>query len=244
VVAVLVLSAVMLMPFRSCFYRRASLLSGPFEAPTAVSLIVLVICVLALALARHQTFLLSNNAWWAVVISHEIPNSVRFAVAVAVVLGSIAIWLLVRPGRVRALPWDAMAARRIFMMGAIPPVHADGMITGETDRAGLPFRRIGRVLLGLGDPAGADGDKISAVWRLRDLARQEGLDPAFWRVGPRLLKVYADLGLTPLPLGTDGQIVQADETLDPQRRYLVCVAERDLTALMPMLPELAGSPAE
>jgi phosphatidylglycerol lysyltransferase len=244
VVAVLVLTAVMLMPFRSYFYRRASLLSGPFEAPTAISLIVLVICLLALAVARHQTFLLSNNAWWAVVMSREIPNSVRFAVAVAVVLGSIAIWLLVRPGRVSALPWDAMAARRMFLMGAIPPAYADGMITGETDRAGLPFRRIGRVLLGLGDPAGAEGDKISAVWRLRDLARQEGLDPAFWRVGPGLLKVYADLGLTPLPLGTDGQIVQADETLDPQRRYLVCVAERDLKALMPMLPELAASPAE
>jgi lysylphosphatidylglycerol synthetase-like protein (DUF2156 family) len=244
VVAVLVLSAVMLMPFRSYFYRRASLLSGPFEAPMAISLIVLVICVLALALARHQTFLLSNNAWWAVVMSREIPNSVRFAVALAVLLGSIAIWLLVRPGRVHALPWDALAARRLFMMGAIPPAHADGMVTGETDRAGLPFRRIGRVLLGLGDPAGAEGDKISAVWRLRDLARQEGLDPAFWRVGPGLLKVYADLGLTPLPLGTDGQIVQADETVDPRRRYLVCVAERDLKALMPMLPELAGSPAE
>jgi glycosyltransferase 2 family protein len=244
VAAVLVLSAVMLMPFRSYFYRRASLLSGPFEAPTAVSLIVLVICVLALALARHQTLLLSNNAWWAVVMSREIPNSVRFAVALAVLLGSIAIWLLVRPGRVHALPWDASAARRLFLMGAIPPAYADGMITGETDRAGLPFRRVGRVLLGLGDPAGAEGDKISAVWRLRDLARQEGLDPAFWRVGPGLLKVYADLGLTPLPLGTDGQIVQADETVDPQRRYLVCVAERDLKALMPMLPELAGTPAE
>jgi hypothetical protein len=242
--AVLVLGAVMLMPFRSYFYRRASLLSGPFEASTAVSLIVVMICVLALAVARHQTFLLSNNAWWAVVMSREIPNSVRFAVAVAVVLGSVAIWLLVRPGRVHALPWDASAARRLFLMGAIPPVHADGMITGETDRAGLPFRRIGRVLLGLGDPAGSESDKISAVWRLRDLARQEGLDPAFWRVGPGLLKVYADLGLTPLPLGMDGQIVQTDETLDPQRRYLVCVAERDLTALMPMLPELAASPAE
>ena len=152
VAAVLVLSAVMLMPFRSYFYRRASLLSGPFEAPTAISLIVLVICVLALALARHQTFLLSNNAWWAVVMSREMPNSVRFAVALAVVLGSVAIWLLVRPGRVHALPWDASAARRLFLMGAIPPAHADGMVTGETDRAGLPFRRIGRVLLGLGDP--------------------------------------------------------------------------------------------
>jgi Phosphatidylglycerol lysyltransferase, C-terminal len=244
VVVVLVLCAVLLAPFRSCFYRHASLLSGPFEASTAVSLIVLVICVLALAIARHKTFLLSNNAWWAVVMSRELPNSVRFAVAVAVVLASVAIWLLVRPGRVRALPWDASSSRRLFMMGAIPPVHADGMVTGETDRAGLPFRRIGRVLLGLGDPAGAEGDKISAVWRLRDLARQEGLDPAFWRVGPELLKVYADLGLTPLPLGRDGRIVQADEAPDPSQRYLVCVAERDLTALMPMLPELAGSPAE
>jgi uncharacterized membrane protein YbhN (UPF0104 family) len=244
VVVVLLLSAGLLLPFRSCFYRRASLLSGPFEASTAMSLIVLVICVLALALARHQTVLLSNNAWWAVVMSPELPNPVRFAVALAVLLGSVAIWLLVRPGRVRALPWDASAARRLFMMGAIPPVHADGMVTGETDRAGLPFRRVGRVLLGLGDPAGAEGDRISAVWRLRDLARQEGLDPAFWWVGPELLKVYADLGLTPLPLGRDGQIVQTDGASDPSRRYLVCVAERDLKALMPMLPELAASPAE
>ena len=244
VIVVLVLSAVLLAPFRSCFYRDSSLLSGPFEPSTALSLFVLVICVLALALARHKTFLLSNNAWWAVVMSRELPNSVRFAVALAVLLASVAIWLLVRPGRVRALPWDASAARRLFMMGAIPPAHADGMITGETDRAGLPFRRVGRVLLGLGDPAGAEGDKISAVWRLRDLARQEGLDPAFWRVGPGLLKVYADLGLTPLPLGRDGQVVQEDETPDPSRRYLVCVAERDLGALMPMLPELAGLPAE
>jgi uncharacterized membrane protein YbhN (UPF0104 family) len=244
VVVVLVLSAVLVAPFRSCFYRHASLLSGPFEGSTAISLIVLVICVLALAVARHKTILLNNNAWWAVVMDPEVPNSVRFAVALAVLLASVAIWLLVRPGQVRALPWDASAARRLFMMGAIPPAHADGMVTGETDRAGLPFRRVGRVLLGLGDPAGAEGDKISAVWRLRDLARQEGRDPAFWRVGPGLLKVYADLGLTPLPLGRDGQIVAADEGLDPSRRYLVCVAERDLSALMPMLPELSGAPAE
>ena len=69
VIVVLVLSAALLAPFRSCFYRHASLLSGPFEASTAVSLFVLVICMLALAMARHQTWLLSNNAWWAVVMS-------------------------------------------------------------------------------------------------------------------------------------------------------------------------------
>ncbi|MSP02139.1 MAG: lysylphosphatidylglycerol synthetase family protein [Acetobacteraceae bacterium] len=244
VVVMLILCAASLAPFRSCFYRHASLLSGPFEGSTAMSLLVLVICVLALVLARHQTVLLNNNAWWAVVMAREVPNSVRFAVASAVILASIAIWLLVRPGRVRALPWDAAAARRLFMVGSKTPVHADGLITGEADRAALPFRRVGRVLLGLGDPAGAEADKISAVWRLRDLARQEGLDPAFWRVGPDLLKVYADLGLTPLPLDADGQIVESDGTPDPSRRYLVCMAERDLNALIVLLPELAAIPAK
>ena len=137
-------------------------------------------------------------------------------------------------------------------MGATMPSHADGIVTGEADRAGLPFRRIGGVLLGLGDPVGAEADKISAIWRLRDLARQEGLAPAFWRVGPALLKVYADLGLTPLPLSTDGQIAQntppgtppPSAAPDPEPRYLVCVAERNLTALIPLLPALAASSAE
>ncbi len=240
IVAALALCAALLAPFRSYFYRRASLLSGPFEASTAVSLLLLVICVLALILARHQTQILDNNAWWMVILSPSLPNGVRFAVAMSVVLAAIAIWLLVRPGRVRALPWDAAASRRLFNMGAAPPLSADGMVTGETNRAGLPFRRVGRVLLGIGDPAGAESDKISAVWRLRDLARQEGLHPAFWRVGPGLLKVYADLGMTPLPLGHQGQIIAVEEAADPGRRYLVCVAERDLKALMATMPELAG----
>ena len=244
VVVVLVLSAVVLAPFRSCFYRHASLLSGPFEGATAVSMIVLAICVVALAVARHKTVFLSNNAWWAVILSPELPHAIRVAVALAVVLAAVAIWLLVRPGRVRALPWDAATARRLLSMGAIPPKAADGMITGETERAGLPFRRIGRVMLGMGDPAGSDSDKVSAVWRLRDLALQEGLAPAFWWVGPDLLKVYADLGLTPLPLGPDGKIDQSGTAQDADRRYLVCMTERDLGALVPLLPQLMDGAAE
>ena len=244
VVVVLVLSAALVAPFRACFYRHASLLSGPFERSSALPLFTLVICVVALALARHQTQLLNNNAWWAVVLSPEVPHSVRLAVALAVVLASTAIWLLMRPGRVRALPWDHAAAGRLMAMGAPPPVQAEGLVTGEADRAGVAFRRVGRVLLGLGDPAGAEGDRVSAVWRLRDLARQEGLTPAFLRVGPGLLNVYADLGLTPLPLGPDGRIVQADDRPDPGRKYLVCMAERDLSALMVSLPELAGAAGE
>ena len=118
----------------------------------------------------------------------------------------------------------------------MPPTRADGLVWGESGRAAIPFLRRGRVLLGLGDPAGAAGDRISAIWRLRDLAEQEGRDPAVWRAGPELLKIYADLGLTGLPLGQDG-LPESAERLSPGGMYLVCVAERDLGLLLPLLPD-------
>jgi phosphatidylglycerol lysyltransferase len=98
------------------------------------------------------------------------------------------------------------------------------------------------VLLGLGDPAGAEADRISAIWRLRDLAQQEGLDAAVYRAGSDLLKVYGDLGLAALPLGNDGlPLPESHEDTPPPHtgRYLVCRAERDLSVLLPLLPQLA-----
>jgi phosphatidylglycerol lysyltransferase len=95
-------------------------------------------------------------------------------------------------------------------------------------------------LLGLGDPMGEDNDRVSAIWRLRDLARQEGVDAAVWRAGPEFLKIYADLGLTALPLGADGLLLPESDGDSPRaEHYLVCVAERDLKLLLPVLPKLA-----
>jgi phosphatidylglycerol lysyltransferase len=238
---VLVVVTMLVAPLRRCFYRHANLLTGPLDASSALSLFALVICLLALAGTRPRVHLLTNNAWWAVVMSHNVPNSLRLTVALAVVLALIALWRLLRPGKVRWLPWDAATRQRLALLGGtIPPAKADGMVLGEAERAGIPFRRCGRVLLGIGDPMGAEGDRVSAIWRLRDLAQQEGLDPAFWRAGPGLLKVYGDLGLAALPLGPDGLPLPESPDETPEvRQYLVCVAERDLKTLLPLLPQLA-----
>ena len=180
-------------PFRGCFYRHARLLSGPLEASTALSLLSLVVCVLALGGFRQhvRACRTTPGGRWC---CRQMPNSVRASVGLTVVLALVAVWLLVRPGRVTWHPWDDEARLRLARLGTLPPTGADGVVWGEAERAGIAFRRFGRVLLALGDPAGAEGDRVSAIWRLRDLAQQEGLDPAVWRAGPELLKVYGDLG--------------------------------------------------
>jgi phosphatidylglycerol lysyltransferase len=89
------------------------------------------------------------------------------------------------------------------------------------------------VWLALGDPAGAREDAISAIWRFRDLCERRGVEPAFWRVGGEYLRVYADLGLTAVPLPDEGG----------QPRFLLLRAERDLARLDSLLPAELRQPA-
>ena len=238
--AVLVLSAVLVAPFRDAFYRNARLLTGTLQADVLLPLIALAICVFALAAFEPQVRRLSENSWWEIVLSPDLPNNLRVIMALAVLLALLAIWRLLRPGHVTWLPWTGEQRLHYASLGAEPPVQADGIVMGEAGRSGIPFRRLGRVMLGLGDPAGSPTDRISAIWRLRDLAAQEGMDPAVWRAGPGLLKVYGDLGLTALPLGPDGQLLpESENEARTSQHYLCCVAERDLVTLAPQLPYLA-----
>jgi uncharacterized membrane protein YbhN (UPF0104 family) len=255
IAAVLVLAAVLLAPFRSAFYRHASLLSGPLQAATALPLFTLIGCVLALAGFERHVHRMVENSWWEIVLSRDVPNSLRATVLVTVLLLLLATWRLIRPGRVTFSAWQRDSQLRYASFGAVPPAAADGVVWGEAERSGIPFRRLAGVLLGLGDPAGADSDRISAIWRLRDLAQQEGRRPAFWRTGPELLKVYGDLGLTALPIGADGlpfgdavpeHLLRAvcgtrasGETL-AMPQFLCCMVERDFAHLAPVLASLPG----
>ncbi len=236
--AILTLAALSIAPFRDAYYRAARLFSHPLRPGTLVPVTALLFSVVWLASFEPKVRNLAHSSWWAIVMSRNAPLPIREAVALAVLLALGALWGVIRPGRVRWMAWDAESRLRYAALGALPPAEADGLVMGETGRSGIPFRRIGRVLLGLGDPAGAESDRVSAVWRLRDLAQQEGCDAAIWRAGAGMLKVYGDLGLTALPLGEDGLPLPEGTAAGPASRYLCCVAERHLGVLLPLLPRL------
>jgi hypothetical protein len=239
VTGALIAAALLVMPFRTAFYRRASLFSGPLQAATALPMAALAVCVLALAAFEPHVRWLTNDSWWGVILSPDVPNSLRLSVALTVGIGMVAIGRLLRPGRVQSLAWNADSRLSYAALGALPPAAADGIVWGEANRAAIAYRRVGGVLLALGDPVGAASDQASAIWRLRDLAVQDGLDPAVWRAGPNMLKIYADLGLSALKLGPDGLPDNTDaEEPTPSSRYLVCKIERDLKSLLPALPSL------
>jgi uncharacterized membrane protein YbhN (UPF0104 family) len=244
----LMLATFVLAPYRRAFYRHARLLSGPLEASSAASLFALLGCLTLVPVFARHVQLLSASSWWRIVLSRQVPDSLRASLALSVLVGLLAIWRLIRPGRVAWQPWDGVLRRRYLALGGTlgdaPGTDwlADGVIWGEAGRALLAFRRAGPLLLALGDPVGDQGDRASTIWRLCDLARQERRSPAVYGAGPELLDTYHDLGLAALPLGADG-LPRQGGSIESAQAFLVCRAERDLATLLPVLTALIARQA-
>ncbi|MBV1797239.1 lysylphosphatidylglycerol synthase domain-containing protein [Siccirubricoccus sp. G192] len=220
------LLAVLLSSLRAAFYRDARLIREPLSGEALVPLLAVTACGITLALVAYGGRVSEEN-WWDVVLSPLAPDSLRFTVGLTGVLLLIAMVQLLRPARLGAVEWNAETRARLQALGALAPAQADGAVFGEAGRAGLGFLKREGVWLALGDPAGERQDAISAIWRFRDLCERAGVDAAFWRVGPNLLRIYADIGLTAVPLTGPEQT---------PRYFLACRAERDLERLRPLLP--------
>ncbi len=219
------LLGVLVAALRQAFYRDSRLAREPLSPQALVPLLAVAASGLTLALIAYGGRV-ADESWWTVAISPLAPDSLRFTVGLTGVLLLFAMVRLLRPARFRPMAWEPGVRSRLAALGALAPAEADGAVFGEGERAGFAFLKRDGVWLALGDPAGDRRDAISAIWRFRDLCERAGVDPAFWRVGPELLRVYGDIGLVAVPLG-EGP------------RYLALRAERDLARLRELLPREA-----
>ncbi len=224
--------AAALASLRGSFYRDARLMREPLGLESVLPLAVVGVSAIMLATVAFEGRV-AGDSWWEVVASPFVPESMRFAVGLAAVLLLVAATRLLRPARLQPDAWDAEVRARLKALGATAPAVADGAVFGEAGKAGFGFLRRDGIWLALGDPAGEERDRVSAIWRFRDMCDRAGVDAAFWRIGPDLLRVYGDIGLTAFPIGTP----MPGET----PRFLACRAERDLEALMELLPQVEPS---
>jgi len=194
----LALVVLLLAPFRSCYYRHAKLLSEPLS-PTMlmpVSLWILSLCGVAVfAVERHL-----GVSWWRELLHGAYAGKARWVVGGSAVLCLLAIVQMIRVGRAPVLPWTKDNAERYYdldhALAEFGPRPPNGVLFGEAGRAAIPFLRTTRFIIGLGDPAGQAKFCVTAIWRLRDLALQEGRHLVFIRIGETMQTVYCDLGLS------------------------------------------------
>lgn len=244
---ILAAAAAIIAPFRRSYYRQARLLSEPLHPATALPVLLLVASEVAFVSMNHRLEAMGATSWWAVIFAPEgVPGGIRIGVALAVLCSIGAGLRLILPGHVHPLPWGHTARQRYLALNegtsAVPSPacvdYAHGLVPSDNGRAAYPFRRVDRLLVGLGDPVGTPADRVAAIWRLRDLATQEGRELAIWRAaGGALLRTYSDIGLVPVHIATP----QPGAPAGAPPTYLCCDA-RHAPALLARLPSLFSPP--
>ena len=196
---ILGLSALFIVPYRQCYYRRAHVLNESLTFSTVLCLLLFFGCVVILSLCHTPL-----ESWWQIVFSDQVSGLVRVTVALSVLLALLAVIRLIMPGRVVLFPWTEHAKTRYCTLADGTPdisyFSPEGFVVGDADKAMLPLHINRGCFVGLGDPVGEREDSISAIWHLRDLAVQEGLKLVFWNVSDRFLSIYGDIGLSVWPL--------------------------------------------
>lgn len=205
---VLALMILLLLPFQNCYYRRAHLLSAPLTPFMLAPVTLWGLGLLGVGWVAMQRHL--GPIWWRAMIYDAHTATGRWCLGLSAVFGLVALRVGMRRARIRFDEWSIENAGRYrnlpHALQDFGPCEPTGLLLDEAGKAAIPFCRSGQFIIGIGDPAGAERNAIAAIWRLRDLALQEGKRLAFVGVGPTLMAVYNDLGLTVSPSGERGMI--------------------------------------
>jgi phosphatidylglycerol lysyltransferase len=223
------LALLILLPFRREFHRRTSLVHGAFSPAWFVLVLGLMLSVGFVLFFAHKGTPYAHEMWWQFAADERAPRAWRAGMVAALCMALAALALLLRVPHLRPVRPDPGAldhAARI--VAAQPNPDAAFALTGDKallfsddSRGFVMFAVQGRSWIALGGPVGPPDCAAELGWAFVDAARRAGKRPVFYEVGPELLPLMLDLGLSLHKLGEKAMIDLRDFTLEgPARKKL------------------------
>jgi len=215
-----------MLPCRSFFYRRSSLLAPSFtpEWTVGIGLAVAGTAVVTVFAYRHVEY--SNQLWWQFALDAHAPRSLRAVLGASAMLAGFALVRLLRPAAPRVeLPTQDEIARTRSIVSEAPRSYAHLALLGdkhllfhEEGAAFLMYGVEGRSWISMGDPIGAADARRELAWRFVELADRHGGRASFYEVSPVDLPVYVDLGMSLRKLGEEARVPLEEFSLEGSRR--------------------------
>jgi len=249
--------ALALAPFRSQFYRKASLLNAPFTARWigAIALVIGASIWLGFFSYRHVEY--AGSLWWQFAFKADAPRFLRASFAVVTLASLFGLTKLLGPAQhVPPLPGPSeLGKARPILASSDSSAHLallgdKALLFNEASTAFLMYAVEGRSWVSMGDPVGADKDATELAWRFRAMSDQHRGWTCFYQVGPEHLPRYLDLGLALLKLGEEATVPLEGFTLETPDHRAIRTSHRKVaregvsfevippSQVAPLLPEL------
>lgn len=231
---VLAVTAIALQRCHRYFYRRSSLFDERFTRGWYIAIGGVLAATAALAYMDYGHEIISTKVFWQYEEMAQAPRAARALSLALITLLTLSLARLLRPSRVRAAVPELDLATVDPIVRASPRASANlaylgdkDLVFDETRSAFLMVGTAGASRVVMGDPVGPIGAASRLVERFVHDCDRTGSWPVFYRVGPQLLYMYLDYGLSIVKLGEVAKVPLADFTLEgPDRRTLRRVCKK------------------
>ncbi len=203
-----------LLPCRSHFYRKASLISQRFTPGWVAAIVLVLLCSVWLGMFSYKHVEYSSDLWWRFALFGDAPRFIRAMVGAIGFALFFAIAKLLRP--LPPHPEKAGMAdrnRAVTVVRQSPRSYANLALLGDktflfsqTGKCFIMYRIEGRSWVAMGDPVGPVAEWSDLVWQFREVCDRYDGWTVFYEVGSENLHLYLDLGLKLLKLGEEARL--------------------------------------
>jgi phosphatidylglycerol lysyltransferase len=203
-----------LLPCRTHFYRRSSLIGQRFTPAWVATITLILVCTLWLGFFSYKHLEYSNDLWWQFSFTGDASRFLRAMVGTMVAVLFFAIAHLLRPAPpaiALASAADLQRAKPCITQSLYPHAHlallADkSLLFNEAGNAFIMYGVAGRTWVAMGDPIGPPEEQRELAWKFRELCEYHDGWTVFYQVRPQNLDIYLELGLTLLKIGEEARV--------------------------------------
>lgn len=211
---VLSLMLVFLLPCRSYFYRKSSLLGRSLSPAWVGTIIVVIASSIWLTMFSFKHVDYSHELWWQFGFDGDAPRSLRAGAGVIGVALMFALARLLRPSPPEPELPDRVELDRITPIARQSPSTSaflallgdKEILMSSSGRAFLMYAIAGRSWVVMGDPVGPQEEWKELVWQFHEISDRHGGWTVFYQVRGDSLPLYLELGLGALKLGEEARV--------------------------------------
>ncbi len=225
----LVLSVILLLilPARSYFQRRSSLLRLSFSRTWLATVTMVLVGSMWLGFFAYRDVEFSQELWWQFSYDGNAPRFLRAVLLISVVIVSYGLFHLlgVAPPQVSLKPTEQelLEARQIVMkcpstVGYLALLGDKFLFWNAQRNAFIMYAIVNPFWIAMGDPVGEQEGIEELLYQFLEQADRYGAKIVFYQASTEWLPTYLDLGLSLFKLGEEARVDLSTFTLQGKQR--------------------------
>lgn len=203
-----------LLPSKSEFHRKTSLMTRQFSPGWIVMISLVIISAIWLGIFSYRNVAYQESLWWQFTLLGDAPRYLRAMVGVLSFTLIVSLMKLLKPGQKRIKKPESHEMDTVREILKKEPrtkpkiglLEDKELLFSKSRSAFIMYAKEGRSYITMGDPVGAKEEVEELLWRYCEYCDEQGVHPVFYQIREDYLDWYVDLGLTFMKLGEEARI--------------------------------------